>query len=81
MVLGGHAVTDESWGAAQFHDLGSSPSSMSAGKFLDFYACLPGHSGEQADAEQAYLQAPFTGTETWLRLPEEAWFPEWFGKY
>ena len=52
---------------------------MTAGKFLDFYSCLPGHYGEQADAEQAYLQADFTGVETWIRLPEEAWLPEWKG--
>ena len=30
---------------------------MSAGKFLDYYSCIDGNSGEQADAEQAYIQA------------------------
>ena len=78
VVFGGNNVIDESWGAVQFIDLGSSPSSMSAGKFLDFYSCLPGNDGQQADAQQAYLQTDYTGTETWIRLPEEAWLPEWY---
>ena len=56
VVFGGHNVVDESWGSAQFQDLGSSPSTMAAGKFIDFYSCLPGHGGQQADTEQAYLQ-------------------------
>ncbi len=79
-VVCGHKVTDESWGAAQFQGIGSSPSSMAAGKLLDFYACLPGHGGQQADAEQAYIQADFTGTATWIMLPEEAWRKEWHGQ-
>ena len=76
VVFGGDNVVDETWGAAQFQNLGSSPSSMTAGKFLCYYSCKPGRSGQQADAEQAYLQTDFTGTETWIRLPEEAWLPE-----
>ena len=61
MVFGGHAVIDQSWEAAVFQDLGSSPSSMSAGKFIDFYACIKGNAGQQADAEMAYVQADLKG--------------------
>ena len=37
----------------------------------DAYSCLPGHALEQADAEQAYVQAKLEGHETWVNLPEE----------
>ena len=49
VVFGGHAVIDQSWEAAVFQDLGSSPSSMSAGKFIDFYACIKGNAGQHAN--------------------------------
>ena len=54
VVFGGHAVVDQFWEAAVFQDLGASPATMPAGKNLDYWSCLPGHSGEQADAQQAY---------------------------
>ena len=31
----------------------------------------PGHDIEMADAEQAYVQAPLRGTETWVALPDD----------
>ena len=37
----------------------------------------PGHDIEQADAAQAYIQAPLKGTETWVQLPHEHWPEEW----
>jgi len=80
-VFGGNNVIDQSYEAATFQDLGSSPSNMAAGKYLDYYSCLPGHSGQQADACQAYIQSEYTGTETWLILPEEVWPAEWRGKF
>ena len=64
-----------------FQDLGSSPSSVNAGKLLDYFACAKGNAGQQADAEQAYIQAELRGTETWVALPEEAWPPEWKNRY
>ena len=57
VVFGGDNVIDQSWEAAVLQNLGSSPASMSAGKFLDYYSCVDGNSGEQADAEQAYVHA------------------------
>ena len=55
---------DQTWEQAVFQSLGSSPATMSAGKFLDYYSCINGNSGEQADAEQAYIQALLKGPET-----------------
>ena len=48
---------------------------------VDFNGCIPGNDCEQADAEQAYVQADLKGTETWVALPPEAWPPEWQGKW
>eukprot|EP00974_Lingulodinium_polyedra_P109693 10611323-Lingulodinium_polyedra.AAC.1 len=44
---------------------------MSVGKFIDYYGCLEGDTGEQADAEQAYVQALLKGLETWVFIPPE----------
>ena len=52
---------------------------MSAGKFLDYYSCVGGNSGEQADAEQAYVQALLKGPETWVYIPPEGRPEGWNG--
>ena len=78
VVFQGNQVVDESWEAAVFRDLGSSPASQQAGKFADVYGALKGHSCEQGDASQAYVQAELTGLETWIALPQEAWPDEWW---
>ena len=46
---------------------------MATGKFVDYYSCLEGNEGQQADAEQAYVQAELKGTETWVYIPPEGW--------
>ena len=51
---------------------------MEAGKCVDCYGCFPGHSIEQADAEQAHIQAELRGTPTWVAIPEEAWPESWW---
>ena len=58
--------------------MGSQPASMDAGRTADCYGMFPGHDVEQADAEQAYIQADLTGTETWVLLPEDAWPDDWW---
>ena len=67
----------QNWEVALFQDLGSSPTTMEAGKAADCNGCFPGNTIMQADAEQAYVQAPDVGTETWVALPIEAWPQEW----
>ena len=73
VVFGGHNVIDQSWESAVSQNLGSSPSTMATGKFVDYYSCLEGNEGQQADAEQAYVQAELKGTETWVYIPPEGW--------
>ena len=51
---------------------------MEAGKCVDAYALLKGHSCQQADAIQAYVQAKLGGTETWILIPKERWPKSWF---
>ena len=80
VVFQGNNVVTQSWETAMFQDLGSNPSSMQSGKAADCYGCLPNHTVEQADAEQAYIQAELKGTETWVALPTEAWPDAWYNK-
>ena len=76
-VFQGNRVRDQDYQAAMFQDLGSSPATQEASKCADFTGCLPGNDVEQADAEQAYIQAELKGTETWVQLPPERVPPEW----
>ena len=39
----------------------------------DAFGSLPGHDMQQADAEQAYIQADLEGEESWVHLPPEAY--------
>ncbi len=66
------------WECAEFQDQGSSPASMEAGTAIDAWGCFPDHDVQQADAEAAYIQSDFVGTETWVALPEEAWPDSWY---
>ena len=61
-----------------FQDLGSSPATMEASRAADCHGCAEGNDIEQADVEQAYVQALLHGPETWVQLPIEWWPQEWF---
>ena len=76
-VFQGNKVLDENSDHALFAELGSSPASMEAGKIIDVYGSQPGFAKQQADARQAYTQALFKGTETWVRLPRNRWPKAW----
>jgi hypothetical protein len=54
---------------------------MEAGKACDAYGSIQCHDFEQADAEQADVQADLQGNTTWIALPEEAWPSEWKGNW
>ena len=71
VVFLGNNVIDQNWEAAMFQDLGSAPASMEASKAADAYGSFPGNDVQQADAEQAYIQAELEGAETWVCLPDE----------
>jgi hypothetical protein len=82
VVFQGNAVKNQDWEAAMFQDLGSSPASMEAGKAADIFGSFPGHDVQQADAEQAYVQAPMTSpVKTWVLLPKSQWPKEWEGMH
>ena len=77
VVFDGSFVRDQDKNVALFQELSSCPATMQASKAADAFGCLPGHAIEQADAKQAYIQALLGGTETWVRLPREAWPGKW----
>lgn len=64
-------VRTQNWEQAMFQDQGSSPATMEAAKFADMYGLFPSHDIEQADAEQAYVQAELKGPPTYVVLPED----------
>ena len=78
VVFQGNQVHTQNWEAAVFQGIGSAPASMDAGKCVDIIGNLPGHDLQQSDAEQAYLQSEFTGTETWVGIPQEGWPEDWW---
>ena len=71
VVFQGNNVVNQNWETALFQNLGSSPATMEAGKICDMVGCCHGNDTEQADADQAYVQADLEGPETWVSLPPE----------
>ena len=78
VVFQGNRVINQNWEAAMFQDMGSSPATMDASRAADCWGCCPNHDIEMADAEQAYVQAPLRGTETWVALPDDQIPAEWW---
>ena len=78
VVFQGDDVKDQNYEYALFQDLGSNPASMQAGNAVECYCCLPGHSVEQCDVDQSYIQTELKGTEKWIALLEEAWLADWW---
>ena len=83
VVFRGNDVRDQNFDVALFQDMGSSASTMDASRCCDAYGCMGDHITEQADAEQAYIQAVFPPDvpKTWVCLPEDEWEPSWRGKF
>ena len=75
VVLRGDQTKNQNYEAAMFQDIGSAPATVAAAKMADAYGCLLGHSLEQADAIQAYVQSELKGPETWVCIPPEARTP------
>ena len=61
VVSQGNDVKNQNWENAMFADLGSSPSSMEAGRIVDACGMRSGYTIQQSDAAQAYLQAKIRG--------------------
>ena len=71
VVFLGDRVRTQFFEQAVFNDQGSSPATIEAARCCDAHGMMPGNDVEQADAEQAYVQADMIGAETWIVLPEE----------
>ena len=82
VVFRGNDVRDQNFDVALFQDMGSAASTMDASRSCDLYGCMEDFTTEQADAEQAYIQAKFPPgvAPTWVCLPEDEWLPEWKAK-
>ena len=79
-VFQGNNVVNQNWEAAMFQDLGNALATMEASRIADCYGCFPQHDCQQSDAEQAYIQAPLKGTDTWVALPPDQWPKAWSGR-
>ena len=71
-VLLGDRVVNQDFETATFADMGDAPTLLDGARLTDAYGCLPGHHIQQADAVQAYIQAPMKGVEVWISLCPEA---------
>ena len=69
-VAQGNDVKDENSHATIFQELSSSPATLEATKSVDAYGLLEGHSIQQCDAQQAYVQSGLGGVPTWISLPK-----------
>ena len=61
VVFRGNQVWTATSDKAVFEEASCNPADMMAAKSADAWSCMPGHDCEQADAMQAYTQAPFRG--------------------
>ena len=81
VVFQGNRVVNQNWNVAVFQDMGNSPATMDASRACDCYGCIPNHTVQCADAEQAYIQADLKGNDCWITLPPEQVPASWSKKY
>ena len=74
-------VKDQDWKIALHAELSSSPAAMEDSKVCDALGLRPGWSTRVADADPAYTQCKLGGPRTYVRLPDDAWPPEWRGRF
>ena len=79
--LRGDGVWTQNRDIAIFQELASQPATLEASCAVDAYGCIEGHTIEQADAEQAYVQAVVKGTPTYVRIPKHQWPASWEGMH
>ena len=56
--------------------MASTPATLEASHIADIYSCMPDHTMQGRDVEQAYLQADMKGPAVYIMLPKELWTPE-----
>ena len=82
VVFRGNQVWTATLEKAVFEEANCNPADMLAAKTADAWSCMRGHVCQQADANQAYTQAPFVGdTDPYVRLPEDRWPKLWKHEY
>jgi len=81
VVFTGNNVTDELKQMALFQAMGSAPPTMDASRTADLLGLQQGWTTQQADADQAYIQADYDCTPAWVQLPETQWPKNWRGKF
>jgi hypothetical protein len=81
VVFLGDQVRDQDGNAAMFQELASTPATMAASKFADYYGLRPGNVLQTADVTSAYLQALPKDTPTWVELPYHRWPQDWKDKF
>ncbi len=72
VVFLGSQATNQYFETAAFADLGNSPATREAERVADFYGCCRGNMLQQADANQAYIQADTRRDPCWILLPIDA---------
>jgi hypothetical protein len=72
VVFLGDQVTNQYFETAAFAGLGNSPATLEGARMADFYGCCRGNSSQQADANQASVQADTRGDPCWISLPIDA---------
>ena len=77
---GGVVVWTQRRNNAVFQELAEQPTTLEVSCDVDAYGCIGGHTIEQVDVEQAYVQALMQGAPTYVRLPKHQWPKEWEGK-
>ena len=81
-MFGGNRVKTATGQWAMFQDMGAVPSTMAACRaILAAYTVTKGAELYQSDCVKAYVQAPMTGTATYIRLPKAWWPPHWVGRF
>ncbi len=74
VVFRGNDVKDQDWNVALFQEMASTPTTLEASRYSDFYSLMdPDHSSEGRDVQQTYLQAELSGSPTYICLPKELW--------
>ena len=76
VVFQGNNVRDQNWDVALFNEMASTPATLEASRIADIYSCMPDHTMQGRDVEQAYLQADMKGPPVYIMLPKELWTPE-----
>ena len=61
VVFQGNRVVDQNMDEAQFQDVGSAPAAVEASRLCILKGLMPGNKIQQADAQQAYIQAKLGG--------------------